>query len=573
MSHKQSQKQQKQLITQFNKLQLYRAPKPKTHKQIQIVFQDIAEEHYHQHYGIALFATIGLNPKQPLTIIQEWNAFVNIMPKILDTIDKNYVISGLMIGIELYQKNKNRANNKSFKPHVHIVIFAVNAFMASPEYQLRTQLIQLGLDVKVDQLPEPKDVANAMRYTIKSANDLLTNKATQVFFAAPPASLLINTAVETNPLLRLETFIHQPTIPITIVKKQLYWKCPSVTRHNQPKYSAAEYLAKICRQQRIGFYNDVLLKRIPGAHFTWQSWKPVHEFIDALAKENKMPPGYKEFFLDNAAWIIKEGATSTTKPIHTVFPRVAMAPHLWEFQNGHVYNFNTDELQAENIAAFMSCSKFVDLSFSDLPQPTRLINFINILTGKHSITNELLKTMGGLFHSLTTSRKVHKALWLYGQSDTYKTWLIATFLEKCFHELLIYRIPQTPTAFQFARLRNAGEGVVFIDDFRTQGFKNNTPAFLNIVDGMPTQAEEKYKPSELIKYKGHFAITSNEQISNTNFKYIDKQALKKRFEEIQFVSVKQKNPYKLNFHDNEWFALAIAANKLYLQAHNTKQSL
>jgi len=557
------------LLVLFNQLVTYRTPKPKTHKQIQIVFQNTATEFHHKHFGKAIFITFGLNNLTNRNIADEWNAFRIIMPKVLNLIDKHYTTAGFIMGIEMYHKNKGRANNKSFKPHAHIVLFAYNEFMASPDYELSSQLIQLGLDVKVDPLPQPKDVANAMRYTIKSAADHLTNKATQAFMASPSTALFINTALKDNPLLKVENFIHIPTIPIHVHKAPLFWKVPSVIRHNDLKYSAALFLKLLCIQQKIGFYKTSLLKRKPGSCYTWQTWKPVNQFIDALAQEEHMPSSYKEFLLDNAPWIIREGATSNTDPIHTVFPRVTMSPHLWEFKFGQVYNFNTDECETTNLNEFISCSKYIDLTFKQLPEPTQLLEFINMLTQSQNETRLLLKTMGGLFHELTQSRKVQKALWVHGTNNTYKTWLVATFLDKCFHQLLISRVPQGASPFQFATLRgNNVQGVVFIDDFRSQAFKANAPEFLNILDGVPTSVQEKYKQSALVKYKGHFALTSNEQINTSEFKLLDQFALKQRFHEVQFLSslqLKQISQYP-SFPDDQWYALAILANRLFLNS-------
>lgn len=568
-------KQQSKLISEFRQLAIYRTPKAKTHKQIQIVFQNTAEEFSHKHFGKAIFITFGLNTQTKRSIAEEWNIFVNNMPKVIKVIDRHYTTAGFIMGIELYQKNKNRANNKSFKPHAHMVLFAYNEFMASPNYELSSQLIELGLDVKVDALPKPKDVANAMRYTLKSANDELTNKATQAFMSMPPTSFFINTALESNPLLKVENFIHKPTIPMLVHKEPLYWKVPSVQRHNDLKYSAAQFLKLLCIQQKIGFYKTSLLKRNEGSYYTWQTWKPVNQFIDALAQQQHMPPSYKEFLLDNAPWIIKEGATSTTEAIHVVFPRVTMSPHLWEFKYGYVYNFNVDQCEQTNLTEFISCSRYINEVFSELPEPTQLLKFINVLTQSASETRMLLKTMGGLFHKLTESRKEQKALWVHGTNNTYKTWLVATFLDKCFHHLLISRVPQGASPFQFAALRNNEEGVVFIDDFRSQAFKTNAPEFLNIVDGTPTSVQEKYKSSEVVEYKGHFAITSNEEIDTTEFKRLDQQALKQRFHEVELVPSKelsQRSQYP-NFPDNQWYALAILANRLFLGNKVTNQQL
>jgi len=55
-----------------------------------------------------------------------------------------------------------------------MVIFDYNQYMTLPDCDLFSQLtLQLNLDVKIDKLKTPQDVANAMRYTIKGANDLL----------------------------------------------------------------------------------------------------------------------------------------------------------------------------------------------------------------------------------------------------------------------------------------------------------------------------------------------------------------------------------------------------------------
>lgn len=137
-----------------------------------------------------------------------------------------------------------------------------------------------------------------MHYTIKSANVALTKQAKHAFMVTLPAAVFINTRIKTNPLLELETFIHKPTIPLVIHKKKQFWKVPRVTRHNSPKWSAAEFLATFCNQGLLFIYNQTLVKRQPGESFTWATWAPAKAFINVLAQEENMPPGYKEFFLN-----------------------------------------------------------------------------------------------------------------------------------------------------------------------------------------------------------------------------------------------------------------------------------
>lgn len=555
----------KDIFNKINQLERYATPKAKTHKQIQLVFQDIAEELADQHSAKAIFITIGINSRKGTTVEEEWQTFTQVMPKVVDEIDQAYPIAGMLVGIEMYQKRKGRPNQKSFKPHAHIVVFAYNEFMAAPKYRVQSQLVQLGLDVKVDDLAKPKDVANAMRYTIKGANDETVQTATGAYMGVKPATMWINTALGHNPLLRAKTFIQQSLTPINFVERDLYWKVPSVKKYNHEKYSAAEFLAKLCRQQRIGFYRESMLIREPGCFYTWQTWKPVNQFIDALAKQPGMPQSYKEYLLNNATWILAEGATDRNGAIHTIFPRVQMQPNLWELKHGTIYNFNTDTCETTNMTDFISCSKFVNSTYEELNKPpTQLIQLIDQITGSHKETARLLTTLGGLFHQLTTSRKKHRALWVYGTNNTYKTWLVAKFLEECFHEQLILRVPAGTTPYQFSRLRNAQEGVVFIDDFRSQGFKTNTAAFINIVDGTPTPVDEKYKATEVVEYKGHFAVTSNESIETSEFKLIDKKAIVQRFEQFDF-QVKVNLDEQINaLERGQWYALAVLANRYFL---------
>lgn len=77
-----------------------------------------------------------------------------------------------------------------------MVIFVVYEFMAdNPFLEQNKFLAQVfiftGLDVKVDSLKEPTDVANLMRYAIKSANHRLTKQATQAFMRTNPTTVFL----------------------------------------------------------------------------------------------------------------------------------------------------------------------------------------------------------------------------------------------------------------------------------------------------------------------------------------------------------------------------------------------
>jgi len=104
---------------------------------------------------------------------------------------------------------------------------------------------------------------------------------------------------------------------------------PSVRKYEDNKYSTAEFLAKICKQHGLGFYKDKLLKREGFSAFTWTEWKNVNEFVDFLGHQQHLPPSYREFLLNNDNMIINDGATKTSGPIHTLFPRVTNYPYIY----------------------------------------------------------------------------------------------------------------------------------------------------------------------------------------------------------------------------------------------------
>jgi hypothetical protein len=69
---------------------------------------------------------------------------------------------------------------------------------------------------------------------------------------------------------------------------------------------------------------------------------------------------------------------------------------------------------------------------------------------------------GGLFHELD-NRKAHRASWISGDSNTYKTWFVNNFLENNFNQVLINVINLTRTEFRYGRLRGATEGILLLD--------------------------------------------------------------------------------------------------------------
>lgn len=550
----------------------YRSDKYEPKKALFVAMRVNASLLLSQHSAEAHFFTIGLGKNFNRSIDQEWKDFGKMLESVIVLINQKFLIAGMIVGIEMYSKNKNRPNSKALRPHAHMIIYTYNCFLNVPIEIIEGQLSRSGFDFKVDHLKSPYDIAKASCYAIKSGKQTILRKACIEYLSIEPVHLVINSNLTDNPMEDIRIAINSNHIPNRVTRPNIFKPTPSVSTFNgDVKMQMAEFLKKMCILNSIGFYNGSIMKRIPPAKFTWVRKAPIESFVEFVARD-QLSDIYKQSLYNSAKWIIKEGGfDGSGHPVQTIFPRITVRPNLWEFRNGQVYDCTDGTIINSKIMdPFISCSMYHDCNWDDLPQPSTLIYIVKLLTVDINDAQLLIQTLGGLFHSLD-NRKIHRAAWLSGPSNSYKTWFASSFLSNNFNQVLVNVINQNKTEFQYGRLRGLTEGILVLDEFRSENFKR--PAqLLGIADGTPMAIDDKYLKDQITEFKGHPFITSNESIQNTLYNQSDKAALSNRFTNTTFYvhNIQQfKEIEKLIDIDPElmklqWVSFAMYCNSQYL---------
>lgn len=527
-----------------------------------------------EHSSNAYFVTIGLGRTSTLSVHEEWVAFGPALKKAIDTISANYLIAGLVVGIEMYSKSKGRANSKALKPHAHITIITYNDFLELPIEDLEEALLLQKLDYKVQWLKSPHDITKSITYAVKSGTQDVLQQATKMYFGNSPVSLVRNVLLPHNPMEGISRVL-RAHYNVNEVEAHYLMKVPSVGRFNgDVKLQMADFLRKVCLETDTTFYDGSLLRRTGESKYTWTKYAPVEDYIHILTSAIGLSETYKQNLYNSANWIINEGRGSKGKhkPIQAIFPRMRICPHLWEFKGNDVYDCEQGVLLFEPVLSpFTSCAQYHRITWEELPLPVYLAEALQILVPELKDRKKLLVTLGGLFHSLDR-RKGHKAIWISGASRTFKSWFMQSFLDANFNQLTIHQVSMTESKFKYGRLRGIEEGILHVDEFRSANFPQ--PAeLLALTDGKTIMIEEKFEAAEKVSFKGHPVITSNERIRDTRYDYIDQKALETRYNETTFVQTSIANEQRLQeiedlLKDNpiEWVSLAIMANRAFLMS-------
>lgn len=545
-------------------------PKLTLSREIEVQVKELINGHSGNGYKVS----IGLGRPNGLSVHEEWKAFGPIITEVISAISQNFLIAGLVVGVEMYSKGKGKANTKALKPHAHITILTYNDFLERPIVNLELVFLKQRLDFEVQWLKKSHDITKSITYAVKSGNQDILIKATNHYYGINPVTVVTNQFVQNNPVQELIKVLNRH-YGINTVKAQYLMRVPSVGRFNRVvKHQMADFVRKMCLETGITFYKGWLLKRIEKSRYTWDKLAPVEASIALMTSAEGLSVTYKKNMYDSAKWILTEGNSSKSKlnPVQTIFPRMRICPHLWEFKEGNVYNCLKGKLQFEPVLdSFTSCSKYHPYEWEKLPQPTLLVEALKLIIPDEKQQALLLITLGGLFHRLE-NRKNHKGLWVSGASGTFKTWFIQSFLKANFNTLHVLQVSRTQTRFKYGSLIGAEEGIVFLDYFDSADFRK-IAEFMALTDGQTIMIREKYKGSEEVTFKGHPVIISYEPIEKTMYNITDKAALKKRFNQTTFVQTTDLNNQRLyeleillKEKQIEWVSLAIMANRAFLRS-------
>lgn len=561
----------------FKDIEVYRPYPYRPQQSLHIAARVAADRLIEDHSGESYFFTIGLGKQQKLSIEEEWERFGEVLQLSISKIMETLMIAGVVIGIEMYAKHRNQPNSKALRPHAHMVIFSYNNFLNFPVSEIEQCLIEQGLDFKLEPLATSQDIARATCYTIKSAKQKILNKATQFFYKTSPVAFSMNKSIQNNPLISLKNTFANNKISFQEYPGQKHFQYPSVSRFGgDQKLQIADFLNKLCVQEKIGFYKDKLMKVIEPARYTWAEHGKVDQFIHQIASVHGLPNTYRKALYNNASWILSEGnLKKTNHPVQIIFPRIKIVPHLWEFETHGVYNFLFGSFEEKLPDPFTSCSKFVRTRFDDLSLPDKIFKLLQHLLGpEDEQVMPFVVQLGSLFHPVQ-DRKEQNAIWVHGRSGTYKTWFIQKFLENNFNQLLISTVESGATQFQYGRLRGVTEGILFIDEFRSIDFPQ--PAkFLQVLDGQKVLLADKYEKAEISQFEGQAVLTSNQEILTTHYPVYDQDALSTRFSETEFtLSEDSRNIVRdlaSQIKENDWISFGIYCNTTYLQTKFGKDS-
>jgi hypothetical protein len=86
--------------------------------------------------------------------------------------------------------------------------------------------------------------------------------------------------------------------------------------------------------------------------------------------------------------------------------------------------------------------------------------------------------------------------------------------------------------FPFSPLRDVENGVVLSDDFRSEDF-SKTQGALKLI-GESLTIDKKYGDAIKLRYKGNWALTTNESFGDTVWSSMDRKSLAARFNSVEF---------------------------------------
>lgn len=547
--------------------------------------------HYENHCGSFLFITISLAPTPGQSLDEEWIMFKHLITMFINQLSKRYLISGAIIGVEMFAKQEKGKKGRAGRPHAHIVLFVYNDFLSPDVYDIRAALMQsqkldlqivsmrLGMDTTKNKdgsrrTVQKQDVVNQIRYCLKGAatkeKKPLLQPACLHYLQKPSLAIVVNTRIENNPIKPLAEYLQSKSLPMVTEALALVNLVPTVRRYddddNGAKLQMAEFIRAICLQEKVAFYKGILWKKPNDSFHTWVPWKNLSAFSTDVLSVAHLPTEYLQRFTRGATWALTEGYEKRLSgPLTQVFPRLTLRSDLWEFDDGQLYDLAIGQFSGTT-EPFLSPGMHQRVTFQEIAFPSTAIRFLREVVESQKQLQQTLLALGGLFHEVQ-DRKTHKALWIQGPSASYKTWFITAFLNKNFARVHVHRIPTLGVSqFRYGRLVGETEGVLFIDDFKSQAFKE-IGHLLNLLDGTPFVAEEKYKAGDLVEYKGGTAITTTQTIEQTVWAKPDRKAIQNRCHIIDFGAKKAYTKKQLAKVQEDLVALGLLCNALFLNAN------
>lgn len=559
------------IIKELKGLKLYRGSRIRSRNLNSLIFNDCKSaysEIYAKHCGYAIGLTVSRLDLADKSLQDCWLDVPNLLQDTLNVVKETCLVSGILGGIEMYQKNKrSSAHGRAFKPHMHLTIFCYNDFLRLPLYLLEVNLRKLKLDYRIERLKSGVDVARWMSYCIKGRNDALLQRITQEALGGGSVFLFYNKALDTQ---SLEALIESAGIKNVIVDNYPV-DIISCRRQRDGGLQAGVFIRAQCLHSGIGLFKGMLCKRQGGAQFTWSEYSSIPEFVNKLSLLEAQA-GFLANLQAAGAFNKASGLVSKDSALK-VYPRLSFKSHYWEFLNGEVYDGQTGRLLNgfKELDLFISCGKFHKGVFDELPKPINVLRILNEVCAKEDQI-QFVYGMATLWHELdwqNLGRKDMPGLYVYGSPNSFKSLFIKTLLKHTFEGILIHSVAQfgegDSNRFALSLLKGVSVGVIFGDDIKhSSGLLKYAGRFINLLDGESVGYEEKYKDPCTLEYRGGLALTGNSLLSEL-FPG-DSEAISNRLMSIRFAGgTKDLKDAILNLDPLEIAGFVLLCNTLFLK--------
>lgn len=569
----------KRRILELNKLKIYRGAKLEDSFN-SLIFNDctrVYKEVYNDHCGFVLALTVSRLNLRDMSVEESWGDVSNLLREVLLAIKESHLVCGLLVGVEMYGKYRGRPNSRALKPHMHLAVFCYNDFLNLPLHRLEGRLRGLELDYRVTKLKSGRDSARWLGYCIKSRNDALLQRITKEVLGGPSVSLFNVKEMSIPSMVNLGEAIGVNVIAEALNSGKGIISC---RRELDSGLQAGSYVKAQCLHSGIGIFKKVLCIRKKNALFTWSQHSSVPDFVTQLT-EMQAEASFL-YHLKNAGALRGDQGLLGTDTALKVYPEIVYKTYCWEFKGGMVYQGQEGRLIEGSLLMdrFISCGKYYDFDFDELPKPIKLLNVLAQVCETSEMRKFLLR-FAGLWHELGVygfKRKDLRALLIYGEPNSLKTTLVYKILCMSLEDVLIHEVGQYGEGsgsgrFSFSLLKDVSVGVVFVDDIKSSSGILKYPGRLtNFLDGKMT-VERKYEAPALQDYKGGAVFTSNYNtqellVGNDKYAVEDYNSLKERISEVHFV--KPVDAQKLSkeiesLSDKEVGGFVVFCNTLFLK--------
>ena len=541
---------------------------------------------------------------------KEWESAALFIEGFKKRISQDHLVVGGVIAVEPHKntslKTRKGKDRKAGAPHFHMVLWVTHKFINPGKEQLSQLLLQAGTYSKIDYLESHLDTLKAVLYATKEKGDDTITHLSQTFFKWENGINIWINHDDTQSTFETigKGMCFQKHSCFNTYEKLVDF--PTTKRYNDHALLLAHIFSKVFARQGLAVKDGNVFSRIQGTRFSWQEWIDLDQWV-AQRFSLDHPAPYMQMLKQNAEWIHNQGKVKKNHISFDLFPKISPINFLVEFKDS-LYDFSKGcLLDFQSVSPQTATVCFVGDNFDDCEPPFTFLGILHVLIAygvditpqRKDLSNkpetlytnadtaalqrfqkcdnlfkDALKTFGGLFHPML-NRKRNPALYLYGPSSTYKTFLIRTIFSKLVGLDSVEFIDRNHSRFNTANLRKNDDTpyVLIIDDLRWDHLGMHLPGFINLLDGYFVKTEGKYEKAKTGPLKG----TIDEPIATSNVSVVDKEALKRRLKQVQLFSMKGAEDFTfskefLDQIEKEAVGFSILANAFFLQQAQISQN-